>query len=358
MSQMDALLLYCRAGFEKECAAEIVANATQLGVHGYVKAEAGSGYVLFQGASAEDISLITTELPFYRQIFARQWVRVSPLIENLPEGDRLTAVRARVAELAPRYSEVWVETPDTDAAKTRLGFCGRFTKPLTNALEKKNQLALGSSAPRLHVCFVADDAAFVGVIDADNSSPWFMGIPRVRVGKDAPSRSAGKLVEALMVMIPEDRAHELKAGMRAVDLGAAPGGWSWVLALRGIRVTAVDNGPMAAVAMATEMIEHVRGDGFSYRPHRPVNWLVCDMVESPSRIAQLVAEWVARGHARHAIFNLKLPMKKRLEEVRRCADIIEQRLAREDINYSIEIKHLYHDREEVTVCLIQDKAVR
>jgi 23S rRNA (cytidine2498-2'-O)-methyltransferase len=115
---------------------------------------------------------------------------------------------------------------------------------------------------------------------------------------------------------------------------------------------------MAAVAMATEMIEHVRGDGFSYRPHRPVNWLVCDMVESPSRIAQLVAEWIARGHARHAIFNLKLPMKKRLEEVRRCADIIEQRLAREDINYTIEIKHLYHDREEVTVCLMQDKAVR
>ncbi|MFA5170139.1 MAG: 23S rRNA (cytidine(2498)-2'-O)-methyltransferase RlmM [Sulfuriferula sp.] len=358
MSQMDALLLYCRAGFEKECAAEIIANAEQLGVHGYVKAEPGSAWVLFQGASAEDISLLTTELPFYRQIFTRQWIRVSPLLENLPEGDRLSAVRARVAELAPRYSEVWVETPDTDAAKTRLGFCGRFTKPLTNALEKKNQLALGTSAPRLHVCFVADDAAFVGVIDADNSSPWFMGIPRVRVGKDAPSRSAGKLVEALMVMIPEDRAHELKAGMRAVDLGAAPGGWSWVLALRGIRVTAVDNGPMSAVAMATEMIEHVRGDGFSYRPHRPVNWLVCDMVESPSRIAQLVAEWIARGHARHAIFNLKLPMKKRLEEVRRCADIIEQRLAREDINYSIEIKQLYHDREEVTVCLMQDKALR
>jgi 23S rRNA (cytidine2498-2'-O)-methyltransferase len=51
-------------------------------------------------------------------------------------------------------------------------------------------------------------------------------------------------------------------------------------------------------------------------------------------------------------------MKKRLEEVHRCADIIEQRLAREDINYTIEIKHLYHDREEVTVCLMQDKPVR
>jgi len=239
-----------------------------------------------------------------------------------------------------------------------LGFCRRFTKPLTVALEKKRQLALGSPAPRLHVCFVADDAAFVGVIETDNSSPWFMGIPRVRVSKDAPSRSAGKLAEALMVMLPESRANELKPGMRAVDLGAAPGGWSWVLAQRGIRVTAVDNGPMAATAMATEMIEHVRADGFTYRPHHPVNWLICDMVESPSRIAQLVAEWIARGHARHAIFNLKLPMKKRLDEVRRCEAIIEARLEREDMAYTIEIKQLYHDREEVTVCLMRDKPNR
>ena len=358
MSQMNALLLYCRAGFEKECAAEIIANALELGVHGYAKANEGAAWVLFQGQTAEEIALLTSHLPFYKQIFARQWIRVAPLLENLPEGDRLSAVRTLVADLAPRYSEVWVETPDTDAAKTRLGFCRRFTKPLTVALEKKHQLAMGSPAPRLHVCFIADDAAFAGIIEPENASPWFMGIPRVRVGKDAPSRSAGKLAEALMVMVPEARANELKAGMRVVDLGAAPGGWSWVLAQRGLRVTAVDNGPMAATAMATEMIEHVRNDGFSYRPHHPVNWLVCDMVESPSRIAQLVAEWIARGHARHAIFNLKLPMKKRLEEVRRCEAIIEARLAREDMNYTIEIKHLYHDREEVTVCLMRDKALR
>lgn len=358
MGQMNALLLYCRAGFEKECAAEIMANAAQLGVHGYVKAAEGSAWVLFQAQSADEIELLTTHLPFYKQIFARQWIRVAPVLENLPEGDRLSAIRELVTGLAPRYSDVWVETPDTDAAKTRLGFCRRFTKPLTAALEKKRQLAPGSSAPRLHVCFVADDAAYAGVMEAENSSPWFMGIPRVRVGKDAPSRSAGKLAEALMVMVPEDRANELKPGMRAVDLGAAPGGWSWVLAQRGIRVTAVDNGPMAATAMATEMIEHVRSDGFSYRPHHPVNWLVCDMVESPSRVAQLVAEWIARGHARHAIFNLKLPMKKRLDEVRRCEAIIEARLEREDIAHTIEIKQLYHDREEVTVCLMRDKQNR
>lgn len=355
MSSMNALLLYCRAGFEKECAGEIMAWATELGVHGYVKAAEQTGWVLFQAETQDEIALITSELPFTRLIFARQWVQVAPLIQGMPEGDRLTAVKAAVTQLAPRYSEIWVETPDTDAAKTRLGFCGRFTRPLTAALEKTRQFVPGGSAPRLHVCFVADDAAYVGISDPDNSAPWFMGIPRVRVGRDAPSRSAGKLAEALMVFLDDSNAHELKAGMRAVDLGASPGGWSWVLAQRGIRVTAVDNGPMAAAAMATEMIEHVRSDGFAYRPHHPVNWLVCDMVESPSRIAQLVAEWIARGHARHAIFNLKLPMKKRLEEVRRCEEIIAKRLEREDMRYTLQIKQLYHDREEVTVCLMRER---
>ncbi len=355
MSSMNALLLYCRAGFEKECAGEIVGWANELGVPGYVKAGEQSGWVLFQAETQAEITLLTSELPLYRLIFARQWVQVAPLIAGMPEGDRLTAVKAVVSKLAPRYSEVWVETPDTDASKTRLGFCGRFTKPLTAFLEKNRQLALGSAAPRLHVCFVTDDSAYAGISDPHNAAIWFMGIPRVRVGRDAPSRSAGKLAEALMVFLDDSNQHELRAGMRAVDLGASPGGWAWVLAQRGIRVTAVDNGPMAATAMATEMIEHVRGDGFTYRPHHPVNWLVCDMVESPSRVAQLIAEWIARGHARHAIFNLKLPMKKRLEEVHRCEDIISKRLAREDMRYTLQIKHLYHDREEVTLCLMRDK---
>jgi Predicted SAM-dependent methyltransferase len=67
MGQMNALLLYCRAGFEKECAAEIMANAAQLGVHGYVKAAEGSAWVLFQAQSADEIELLTTHLPFYKQ---------------------------------------------------------------------------------------------------------------------------------------------------------------------------------------------------------------------------------------------------------------------------------------------------
>jgi 23S rRNA (uridine2552-2'-O)-methyltransferase len=59
------------------------------------------------------------------------------------------------------------------------------------------------------------------------------------------SRAAYKLIEI------DDKAHVLKKGARVIDLGAAPGGWSQVVAMRvGTRgrVVAIDVLPMDAIA--------------------------------------------------------------------------------------------------------------
>jgi 23S rRNA (cytidine2498-2'-O)-methyltransferase len=136
--------------------------------------------------------------------------------------------------------------------------------------------------------------------------------------------------------------------MRAVDLGAAPGGWTWQLARRGLRVTAVDNGPLKGEIQGDPLVTHLRADGLSYLPKRPVDWMVCDIVEQPAKIATLVAHWIGEGHARHAIFNLKLPMKKRYDEVRRCEAIIRDALATARVSPTLALRQLYHDREEVT----------
>jgi len=99
-------------------------------------------------------------------------------------------------------------------------------------------------------------------------------------------------------------------------------------------------------------VRHVRADGLTWRPPRPVDWLVCDIVERPARIAELVAGWIADGDAQAAIFNLKLPMKKRYDEVRRCEALIAERLRGAGVRATLELRHLYHDREEVTGCLL------
>ncbi|MGN6513432.1 MAG: 23S rRNA (cytidine(2498)-2'-O)-methyltransferase RlmM, partial [Lysobacteraceae bacterium] len=164
---------------------------------------------------------------------------------------------------------------------------------------------------------------------------------------DAPSRSALKLEEALLTLLDADeRARLLRPGMRAADLGAAPGGWTWVLARIGLQVTAVDNGPLREHVLATGRVEHLRADGFLWQPPRPLDWMVCDMVEQPRRVASRLATWLREGWCRQAIFNLKLPMKKRWLETQLCL----QRFADEaGMPLWLRARQLYHDREEITV---------
>lgn len=353
MAALTALLLYCRAGFEKECAAQIVEQASDLGVHGYAKARPDSGYVLFRLHEAQGMDVLREHLRFDDLAFARQLVFCASLVEGLPVTDRAAPLVEAVRPLGKAFSAVLLETADTNEAKELSGFCRKFEPHLRKALTAarllhEKQLA----APRLHLFFLNSSTCYPGLSFPGNSSAWPMGIPRLKMPREAPSRSALKLAEALHTLLTEEeRAARLKPGMSAVDLGAAPGGWSWQLAARGIRVTAVDNGPMDKALLAGGMVEHLRADGFTYRPLRPVDWLVCDMVEQPARIAALAAQWLGRGWCREAIFNLKLPMNKRYEEVKHCRAVIDRRLRADGIAAELRIKQLYHDREEVTAYL-------
>lgn len=103
--------------------------------------------------------------------------------------------------------------------------------------------------------------------------------------------------------------------------------------------------------MESGLVEHVRADGFRFRPKETVDWLVCDIVEQPIRVAELAARWIGEGWCRHTVFNLKLPMKKRYQEVQRCLTQIRVALDDAGLRYHMACKQLYHDREEVTVYL-------
>ena len=86
-----------------------------------------------------------------------------------------------------------------------------------------------------------------------------MGIPRLRMPKDAPSRSTLKLDEAFHVFVPKDEQESrLQPGMRGVDLGSSPGGWTYQLVRRGMMVQAIDNGSMAESLMETGQVKHKR----------------------------------------------------------------------------------------------------
>jgi 23S rRNA (cytidine2498-2'-O)-methyltransferase len=345
-SSPDCLLLYCRSGFEKECAAEILDRAGSSGVAGYVKAKPESGFVVFIPHEMQAMETLRRNLGFADLIFARQLVFAIGPVAGLPAEDRITPLLGHARALSDTFSGCFLETADTNEAKELSTFVRKFGAPFKRAMEDAGLFG-NAAAPRLHVFFLSSAAAYVGLSFAGNASPWPMGIPRLKFPRSAPSRSTLKLEEAFLVFL-NDPEHELRPGMTAVDLGAAPGGWTWQLVRRHIRTIAVDNGSLDPALLETGLVEHLRADGFRYRPTRPVDWLVCDMVEQPARIAALVAEWIAAGWAQRAIFNLKLPMKKRYEEVERCRGIIEERIAKAGAPGRLALKQLYHDRAEIT----------
>jgi 23S rRNA (cytidine2498-2'-O)-methyltransferase len=341
----DGLVAYCRAGFEPELAAELGERAALAGLHGHARTERNSGYVEFLGVDGGDA---TRALRFDELVFARQKLLRFARLRGIDTKDRITPVLDAAAGHG-RFGELIVEHPDSDAARQLAGLARAFGNALRPALRQRGLLTEKEDArlPRLHVCFLAGDELLLCASTPGDSSPWPMGVPRLRQLAQAPSRSALKLEEAfLMLLTPSERERLLKPAMRAADLGAAPGGWSWVLARQHVRVLAVDNGPMADSALDTGLVEHVRADGFTWKPPKAQDWMVCDMVESPRRVAARMAEWFAHGWCQHSVFNLKLPMKKRWDETRDCLAGFQEKAGKPLL---VRAKQLYHDREEVTV---------
>ena len=348
-------LLYCRPGFEQDCAQEALRQARQ---HKPVIAEqpatlADSGYVV--------VAFNEQPLSYRELIFTRQLIRLHHSIAALSERDRLTPILAAIAALPGTFGALWLEVPDTNEGKTLSAFTRRFQPLLETALREQERLLddipnTNKQLPRLHIFFPDKSSALIGTSDPHNSASAIMGIARQSMPSGAPSRSTLKLAEAIEVFM--DRSEQtrlLRQGMQAVDLGAAPGGWTWQLVKRGIRVTAVDNGPMKGVLANHPLVQHLKQDGFKYLPRRAVDWLVCDMVEQPSKVATLIGAWFAAGLTKHAIFNLKLPMKQRIAALDSALGGIRKRLDEEGINYRMMAKQLYHDREEVTVFLTRTK---
>ncbi len=189
---------------------------------------------------------------------------------------------------------------------------------------------------------------FVYFVDFDRAwlarDAWLNGPKRMADDPGAPSRSYLKVEEAYHVL-----GREPAAGETVVDLGAAPGGWSYSAAKRGARVLAIDNGPLKGAALGHPQIEHRREDAFGYRPTsgQPSDWLFCDLVEEPHHVLrQIVTPWLAQRWCRHFIVNLKFG---RVDPLQLLAELRAPDSPLSLHATGVRIRHLYHDREEFTV---------
>jgi 23S rRNA (cytidine2498-2'-O)-methyltransferase len=130
-----------------------------------------------------------------------------------------------------------------------------------------------SGALLAQIALDARDHAFVGTVRTEDALTFAPGgRARMRVGGERPSRAARKIEEALawLGIMPG-------IGDLCVDLGAAPGGWSWVLLEKRAKVIAVDPAALRPDVARHRGLRHHRASAFGYVPEEPVDWLFCDM---------------------------------------------------------------------------------
>jgi 23S rRNA (cytidine2498-2'-O)-methyltransferase len=126
---------------------------------------------------------------------------------------------------------------------------------------------------------------------------------------------------------------------RCVDLGSAPGGWTWVLASLGARVVSVDRAPLDPRVASLAGVTEIRQSAFGLRPEDvgPVDWLFSDVICLPGRLYDLVARWLDSGLCRNAVCSVKFQGGTDHALVRRFAALPGSRIV-----------HLWHNRHELT----------
>ncbi|MGI9574096.1 23S rRNA (cytidine(2498)-2'-O)-methyltransferase RlmM [Alloalcanivorax xenomutans] len=336
--QPHRYLALCRPGFESDLAAELSDRAADLGAAGYPQAQPDSGCVFWENLQGDPAPILESGL-----IFARTFYPLVAAFDDLPERDRIGALWPELKRNGP-YTELYLEHADTNDRRELAGFLRGFRKALEPRLRKEGLLR-SHAGQRLHLYFDDSRHGHIGVSPARLPLPEG-GIQRLRLAPEAPSRSALKLEEAMLRFLGRGRPEGVHT---AVDLGAAPGGWSWQLARLGIKVTGIDHGRLDTRLLEEYPVRHVSADAFTWRPERPVDLVVCDVVDKPARTQSLMLKWLTQGWARTALFNLKLPMARRYRESRVLLERLAEGLEKQGLAARINAAHLYYDREEITV---------
>lgn len=338
------ILQLTRPGFEAAAREDLAARMQAGGMEGQAQ-ELGAGVIAWRLDQPRSIAALAQALPWTQLPFARETLFEFAELPALPQ-DRVSAIQ-QAAQAFPNARGIEVYAPDSDQ--------GKALEPLTRALGHRLQAALSFDAAARHlwhVLLLESRHALLGAALPPAAAPVPAGIVRLRMPREAPSRSTLKLEEALLTLLDaREREQWLKPGLRGVDLGASPGGWTWQLVRHHVRVTAVDNGRMDPRLLDSGLVEHRREDGFRFQPGKGNTWLVCDMVEKPSRVVDLVCHWFERGWCKIAVFNLKLPMKQRHAAWQSAQSQLAACL-RQKGAHAIRVKQLYHDREEITVAVV------
>lgn len=132
----------------------------------------------------------------------------------------------------------------------------------------------------------------------------------------------------------------LEKNETVVDVGASPGGWSWVLSGLSRKVYSIDRADLDPKIAAIKNIESSKQDAFNldFTKLKDCTWLFSDIICTPARLYDLVTDCMQNSNIQNFVCTLKFKGD--------CDfDMIKKFLA---IDPNSKIIHLYQNKNEVT----------
>jgi 23S rRNA (cytidine2498-2'-O)-methyltransferase len=149
-----------------------------------------------------------------------------------------------------------------------------------------------------------------------------------------PSRAYLKLWEPFTI-----RGLAPNRGENCLDMGACPGGWTWVLAELGCLVTSVDKAPLEPRILEYPNVKFHEGSAFALDPKdfTQIDWFYSDIICYPDRLYTLVKKWMDSGKVKNFLCTIKFQGETDYSAIDKFMSLP-----------NAEIFHSYHNKHELT----------
>ncbi len=314
-------------------------------------------------AHPHDLTSLTRQAIQQRPIFVRHLAPVQAVIHLSNTENDLGELALAIANL-PTFAllerghrfAVQTRLLQTDLEAARAGSnkhsysSGHVNQLLAEAIAEETGAVESIKKPQVIVSLLCTmEKAYLGIsLTTDNLSDWPGGARHFAHLPEQISRSEFKLLEALEVFgvtIPSQ-------GL-ALDLGAAPGGWTRMLLETGMQVVAVDPAKLDARLSRQPHLEHYRGYAEEYleeaiKRRRKFNVITNDMRMDAREAARLLIQASACLLSDGFIISvLKLPHETSeidpLKNLNEALSLLQRHFA------IVQARQLFHNRQEVTV---------
>lgn len=132
---------------------------------------------------------------------------------------------------------------------------------------------------------------------------------------------------------------KIKPNDCAIEIGAAPGGWSWVLSQYFKKVYTFDRAELAPQVKKIKNIQHHIGDAFKINPKEfsDCTWFFSDLICTPEKIHETIDYWLAHSRVKNFVCTIKFKGDTPFEVIDKLLKIPDSKIVR-----------LYHNKNEVT----------